>query len=609
MMLPDHRRLQSQFFNLKRAVKLVWESSPGWTAASIGLALWQGLLPLAALYLTKLIIDKIGTALAAPALTAPIERFGEVLPLLGLAAIVALAFDLGRGLTGLAAEAQSQTVTDYVRNLLHAKSSELDLEYYENPQYYDALHRAQAEATYRPAYILDRLLQTGQNTLSLAAMAFLLVSLHWLTALVLFAAVLPGVYLRLKNANTVYRKAREWTPKERRADYFSWILTQEDHAKELRLFGLSRFLQERYQSLRKEIRRDKFELARRRTIIELSTRFSATLAVFAAWGFMAHQALLGVITLGSLVMYYQAFQRGQSLLQETLSNLANLYENSLFLLNFYEFLDLKPKITDPAEPYPVPEPLREGIKFEEVRFKYPNSVSPVLDGVSFMLRAGETVALVGENGAGKTTLIKLLCRLYDPEAGSISLDGVDLRDFSVDQLRKQISVVFQDYAHYNLTVRENIGFGNLELALGDLEAVRMAACLSGADSAVEKLAQGYETVLGNQFEEGQELSLGEWQKIAIARAFLRQAQIVVLDEPTSALDAKAEFEVFKQFRRLSAGRTAILISHRLSTVRLADRIIVLENGKITENGTHEELVALGGTYARLFEIQAQSYRL
>jgi ATP-binding cassette subfamily B protein len=290
-----------------------------------------------------------------------------------------------------------------------------------------------------------------------------------------------------------------------------------------------------------------------------------------------------------------------------LSSLVSLYENSLFLSNLYEFLDLKRTVVEPLHPQALPVPLRIGIQFDQVQFRYPNSSRPLLEDISLTIRAGETVALVGENGAGKTTLIKLLCRLYDPTSGRITLDGIDLRQFETTALRREISVVFQDYAHYNLTARENIGFGDVN-RLPDQDEIRSAAKTAGADKAIASLPYGYDTTLGKEFEEGEELSIGEWQKVALARAFLRQAQIIVLDEPTSALDAQAEHQIFEQFRQLTEGRTAILISHRLSSVKLADRIYVLKEGRIVESGTHNELLLLKGSYARLFEIQAQYYR-
>ena len=306
-------------------------------------------------------------------------------------------------------------------------------------------------------------------------------------------------------------------------------------------------------------------------------------------------------------MCYHAFQRGQSQLRQVLARLADLYEDNLFLANFTDFVELRPRVVEPARPRPVPQPIRHGIVFENVSFQYPTGTAQVLRGVSLAIRPGEHVALVGENGAGKTTLVKLLCRLYDPSAGRITIDGIDLRHFSTCQLRRHIAAVFQDYTKYHLTARENIWLGDVDLPPRD-ERILAAARQAGADPAIARLPNGYETTLGKRFEDGEELSIGEWQKVALARAFVRDAQIIILDEPTSAMDAGAEHELFRRFRQLARGRSAVLISHRFSTVRMADRICVLHDGRIIEKGTHDELVARNGTYERLFETQAQFYR-
>ncbi len=589
---------------LRRALHLVWQSTPSWTIASIALLVVQGILPLLSLYLTKLMVDAVSTGLSATDKAAVLR---QVMALIVLAGGVTLVGDLCSAIARFVSDAQSQIVTDYVHNLLHAKSIEVDLEYYENAQYYDALHLAQAEAPYRPTEILNKLLQLGQSAISLIAIATLLFSLHWGIAASLFATAVPSLWVQLKYANKLYRKRWEWTPQERRAEYFNWMLTSVQYAKEIRLFNLGALFQERFRNLRTSIRKEKISLARQSFIAEWAIQVSATFAVFGACGFIAHQTLRGVVTLGSLVMYFQAFQRGQGLLREMFSSLVSLYGNSLFLSNLYEFLDLKRTIAEPLHPKAFPKPLKIGIQFDRVQFRYPGSTRPLLEDISLTIRAGETIALVGENGAGKTSLIKLLCRLYDPTSGRITVDGIDLRQFQTTDLRRDISVVFQDYAHYNLTARENIGFGNVNQLFHD-EEIRLAAKKAGADKAIASLPYSYDTILGKEFEEGEELSIGEWQKVALARAFLRQAQIIVLDEPTSALDAIAEHQVFEQFRQLTQGRTAILISHRLSSVQLADRIYVLQDGRIVESGTHNELMRRNGSYAHLFETQAQYYR-
>jgi ATP-binding cassette subfamily B protein len=563
----------------------------------------QGFLPLVSLYLMKLLVDAVTAGIAAADRAA---AFRQVFLLVILAAIATLSSDLCRAWAAFASTTQSQLVEDYVHDLLHAKSIAVDLEYYENAQYYNSLHRAQYEASYRPTQILLSLVQVAQNGISLLAIAGLLFSLHWVVALILFAAVIPGLVVRLKYTGKLFQRQRGWTNKERIAYYFNSLLTQDAYAKEVRLFNLGSLFRSRFRHLRGQIRQEKLSLAKQRAITELITQSSGTIAVFAACASISYQTLQGVISLGGLVMYFQAFQRGQGFLREMLSSLVTLYENSLFLSNLYEFLDLKPTVPEPLHPQAIPQPLKFGIEFHQVEFGYPHSERELLKGIDLTIKAGETVALVGENGAGKTTLIKLLCRLYDPSRGKITLDGIDLRQFTTTDLRREISVVFQDYVRYNLTAQENIGLGNLEI-LSDRDRIVAAAEQAGADRAISRLPYGYETTLGKQFEQGEELSIGEWQKVALARAFLRQAQIIILDEPTSALDAKSEHEVFEQFRQLTAGRTAILISHRLSTVRLADRILVLQNGEIIESGSHDELLDLGGTYARLFKIQAQYY--
>ena len=586
------------------ALRLVWQSAPGWMIASLALLVVQGALPLVSLYLMKLVVDAVTTALEAPDKGA---AFGQVALLIGLTGGVALIGALTRSIAGLVSEAQGQVVTDHMSDLLHAKSIKVDLEYYESSQYYDKLHRAQREAPFRPIRIVNGLVQVAQSGISLLAMAGLLLSFHWGIAAILFVAAIPGLFVRLRYAGQTYRWQRQRTSAERQAWYFHWLLTGDGHAKEIRQFDLGSLFMRRFRDLRQQLRREKIEIATRRSIAELVAQVSATVAVFGSYAFIAYRTVQGAITLGDLVMYYQAFQHGQGFLREMLSGLAGLYEDNLFLYNLQEFLELKPKVVEPRHPRSVPCPMQTGIVFDRVSFQYPTGTRKVLEDITLTIQPGEVVALVGENGSGKTTLIKLLCRLYDPASGIITLDGIDLRQFETTALRREISVIFQDYAQYHLTARENIWFGNVALP-SDEERIVEAARHAGADEVIAGLPQGYETILGKWFENGEELSVGEWQKVALARAFLRDAQIIVLDEPTSALDARAEYEVFKRFRQLAEGRTVILISHRFSTVRMADRIFVLEDGRIIESGTHDELVRLSGTYARLFETQAQYYR-
>ncbi len=591
-------------FQLRKAVELVWSSAPRWTAVSAALIVLQGILPLAALYLMKLIVDSVSAGAAAP--DKPTYFMGT-LTLVALAGIVALLASLSRSIGAAVSEAQSAQVSDYVQDVLHSKSIEVDLEYYETPKYYDTLHRAQNDALYRPTRIVSGLFQVGQAAISLLATAFLLISLSWLLAAVLALAAVPAALVKTKFAGETYRWQRSRTAKERYSWYLHWLLTGGDYAKEIRLFDLGPFFKSQYHDLRKVIREERLKITFRRSAQDLLAQSLAVLVVFGSLAFIAYKTVQGVLTLGDMVMYFGAIQQSQSLLSSLLTGLAGLYEDSLFLTNLNEFLVLKPRVSDPPNPKDVPCPMKVGIAFEDVRFGYNGSREMVLKDINLLIRPGQTVALVGENGSGKTTLIKLLCRLYDPIVGRITIDGLDLRDFKTSDLRGAISVIFQDYARYNLTARENILFGCADRSAG-MEDIIRASELSGADRVINCLERGYETVLGKWFEDGAELSIGEWQKVALARAFLRDAQIIILDEPTSALDARAEDEVFQKFKQLTVGRTAIIISHRLSTVKMADVIYFIKDGRIAESGSHDELVKKSGQYAQLFEVQAKHYR-
>jgi len=587
-----------------RAVRFVWEAGPGWTIASLVLVFFQGALPLLALYVMKLIVDAVTFALASPDKDA---AFRHVALFIGLAVAVALLNAFFQMITGLVKEAQALKVTDHVHGILHAKSVEVDLGYYENPQYYDTLHRAQQEGPYRPTRIVNDLVQLGQSGISLIAMAGLLFSFHWGVAIVLFAAALPGIIVRLKYSEKMYQWQRDRTRTERLSNYFNWMLTGRVHAKEIRLFFLGDLFTRRFRDLRTKLRQEQLEISRKRSVADLGAQAGAIIAVFSCFGFIAFRTVKGGITLGDMVMYFGAFQRGLGYLQGLLGNLAALYEDNLFISNFYEFLDLEPLVKEPLHPTPVPNPVRQGIVFDHVSFQYPSGNRKILKDISLSIAPDEVVALVGENGSGKTTLIKLICRLYDPSSGTISLDGIDLREFKTIDFRREISIIFQDYIQYHMTARENIWFGNIDLA-PDTERIASAARHAGADDMITNLPHGYETILGKQFEDGEELSTGQWQKVALARAFLRDSQLIVLDEPTSSLDVKTEYEIFKRFRKMREGKAAILISHRFSTVRMADRIFVLDEGKILESGSHEELMRYNGKYADLFEKQSKYYK-
>lgn len=595
--------------DVRPALKIIWQSSPGLAIATGALLILQGLLPLASLYLLKLIVDavEIGARSGAEGAGGG-QGFGDVLTLVALAGGVALLGNFLQSASSYVSEAQGFLVSDHMMSRLHCKSAQVDQAFYEDPRYHDTLYLAQQQAPHRPKQILDALTQILQNGLSLAAMGGLLFLFHWAVPLVLVLAAVPGLYVRLRYASTIYRWHLQQAPEERRARYFTWVLTHASYAKELRLFGLAQLFMERFDALKGTLREQLIKIARRRSLSELLAQGGGTVAIFGSLAFIAWRTVQGAITLGDLVMYFQAFQRGQGFLRAMMQSLADLYGNNLFLRSFQEFLDLEPTVVGPKDPEPVPRPIRQGIALEGVDFDYPGSERETLRGIDLTLRSGETVALVGENGAGKTTLVKLLCRLYDPTAGRITVDGVDLRQLSVDDWRRQIGVVLQDYSQYHLTARENIWLGDIEKP-EDGPEIEAAARAAGVEGTLQRLAQGYDNLLGKWFEDGDELSVGQWQKIALARAFLRRAQVTILDEPTSALDAQTELEVIERFRELTRGRTAILVSHRLSTVKMADRIIVLDGGRVVEDGNHEQLMARpSGVYARLFSSQARHYR-
>ena len=593
-----------QALQLKQAVQLVWRSAPGWTVVNLLLVVVQGLLPLAALYIMKRVIDALAAGLVAPD---PAAAFRSALTWLAAAAGVAVFTALARSLGDLAGQAQSLLVTDTVSDQIHSQSIAVDLSYYEDPAYFDTLHRAQQEASYRPTRIVNGLVQLGQNGISLLGVAALLVTSAAWAGIILFAAALPAAFVRIAHARRLYSFEQQQTESERRAWYYHWMLTSVGHAKEIRLFQLGLLFQERFRDLRKTLRVGRMALSRRRLLFDFLAQALASVTVFAAFGFSALQALRGALTLGDLVMVYLGFQIGLGFLQAILQGLAGLYEDNLFLGNFYRFMELAPKIQTPSHPHPIPERITRGIVFEGVSFSYPGARHTALESVDLELVPGQVIALVGENGSGKTTLIKLLCQLYQPGSGRITLDGTDLSQVDPIRWRREISVIFQDYIHYSLTASENIWLGDVERPL-DQERIEAAARRTGAEAAILRLPKGYDTSLGRMFEEGKELSVGEWQKVALARAFLRDARIIVLDEPTSALDPLAEAALFEQFRSLIDGRSAILISHRFSTVQMADWIYVLDGGRVVENGSHAQLLQRDGLYARMYRAQARLYQ-
>ena len=561
-------------------------------------------MPLASLYVMKRVLDAVAAGVRSGGAPGSVHA---VVVWIVAAGGVALLAALARLLGEYATEAQSLQVTDAVAEILHAQSVAVDLAYYEDPSYYDTLHRAQGETPYRPAHIVSDLIQVAQNGLSLAGIAAWLVSLNWLLAAALLVGALPGALVRLLFSRRLFSLRQALTEQERRAWYYHETLTEVPSAKELRLFDLGALFRSRYHDLLQAIRTRTLQLVGHRAAADFLAQAVALAALFGSLAWVALQTLHGKVTVGDLAVYYVGFQTGLNLLQAVLRAMAGLYEDNLFLTNLYRFLDLVPKVVAPVQPVSVPGQTAHTVAFHDVAFRYQGQTSDAVAGIDLTLAPGEVAALVGENGSGKTTLIKLLCRLYDPSSGAITVDGVDLRDLDPVEWRRELSVTFQDYVHYALTARENIWLGDVTRP-PDPERIADVGRRSGADVVIRRLRNGYDTELSRRFQEGQELSDGEWQRVAMARTFWRDARILVLDEPSASLDPLAEADLLRQLRELLGGRSALLISHRLSTVQLADCIYVMDRGRIVEHGTHAALLARDGHYARLYRAQAQHYK-
>ena len=588
---------------LDRAVGFVWQAAPGWTTASAVLLIVQSVVPLATLYVFKLLVDHL-TALSTHSHgDADLERLLAVV-LAGFG--VALVGNLSNAILGHVSTMQAQVVADHMQHIVQAKSIEMDLAYYENSQYFDKLHRAQREAPARPVRIIEGLTQVARNSLTLVGAFALLFTFHWGVVAAVLAASLPVVFYRLRQAEDLYTLERDRTNSDRVSRYLNQVVTTTENAKEVRVFGFGPLLVDRFGHIRRQIRAGLQQISARGFRRQFVTETAAAAAAYGSLAFIAHGALQGAITLGELVLYFGAFQVAMGSLRPTLGGLAELYENNLFLSSLYEFLDVPRSVPEPIQPKPMPDPWRAGLRVENLSFRYPGTNELVLEGLELAIQPGEIVALVGQNGSGKTTLTKLLCRLYDPNDGRITIDGVNLRDVNTADMRRQISVIYQDFGRYHMTARENIRLGCPDLSPDD-PAIVTAAQWAGIHDELMRLPQGYDTVMSRSLADGEELSIGQWQKLALARAFLRRSQLIILDEPTSSLDAAAEFSFFEKFRAMAQGRSALIISHRFSTVRLADRVYVLQGGRLIEQGSHEDLVGRDGLYSRLYRKQASYY--
>ena len=587
--------------NVPPVLRIVWESGPAVVIFGLLFRLIGSVLPIALLWITKLIIDGIVTAVSHHQPVSPrfwwlvAGEFGVAI----VAGVLTRAIDF---LDALLADKYTRHVSIAV--MRHA--SELDLTAYEDPVFYDRLERARVQATDRLAMIqsIGRLIQ--QSVTAVTMSVSIVVYSPWLL-LLLIAGVLPAFLGESHFAFLGYAKNFRQTPIKRQLDYLRILGGSKEAAKELKLFGLSRYLTERFASLSDVIYSQDVALARRRLAAGSWLSVVGTLGYYSAYVWVIWRTLAGVLSIGTLYFLASAIQQASLNIQQVFSTLAGIADQALFLTDLLAFFGMQPTIRSKPNALPAPRPIRRGFEFQNVSFRYPGTDRLVLRGLNFHLHPRERVALIGENGEGKTTIVKLLTRLYDPSEGEILLDGIDLREYDLEDLYREIGVIFQDFMRYEMTAGQNIASGRIE-DLGNLPLLEESARKSGADQVIERLPGGYDQMLGRRFEGGVDLSGGEWQKLALARAYLRDSQVLILDEPTAALDARSEYEVFQRFAELTAGKMALFISHRFSTVRMADRIVVLEGGQIVEEGSHQQLASLGGRYAEMFEMQAASYR-
>ncbi len=597
--------------------RLVWQTHRGYTAAMVLLRLVRAFVPVSSMWAAKLIIDEVIALTRHPG-SSLVPLWKVVALELGIVVVGEILARASSLLESLLGDLFSNEIS--VRLMRHAAT--LDLEQFEDPEFYDHLERARRQTTGRIG-LIAMMLTMGQDVLTLLSLSAALVVYNPWLLLLLAVAIIPSFLGETHYASLSYSLLFRWTPERRELDYLRYVGASDRSAKEVQMFGLAGWLSDRYAVLAQRYYDANKALSVRKGIVSALLSILGTLGYYAAYVTILLKAVAGSITIGTLTFLAAAFGRSRDLIQRLLLSASDIYEQSLYLRDLFVFFEMQPTIASRAGARAVPQPIRTGFAFEDVGFRYPGSERWAVRHVSFTIRPGERIALVGENGAGKTTITKLIARLYDPSEGRVLLDGVDLRDYDLASLRQAIGVIFQDFVRYDMRFDENVGVGEIQGISAYLDSLRDAttetpgvppeslvdaAERSMASSLLPRFPAGYRQMLGRRFDDGVDLSGGEWQKIALARAYMRSAQLLILDEPTAALDARAEYEVFVRFNQLMAGRMAVVISHRFSTVRMADRIIVLAGGKVVEEGTHEELVQQSGLYGELFEMQAAGYR-
>jgi ATP-binding cassette, subfamily B, bacterial len=587
--------------NVPPLLRMVWNTSPSLSVSTLVLRFVAALVPLATLWISKLIIDLVVRSIRHEQVD-----HSRIWKLLAIELVLAIGSDgLSRAI-GLVDSLLGDLFTNHVSIRLMEHSNSLDLISFEDPVFYDKMERARRQTTGRLGMLASLAGMAQQLVTLVSLLSVVLVVYPWLLLLLAAATVpvfLGETHFAMLNYSMLYR----YTPERRELDYLRYLGASNDSAKEVKIFGLGSFLVARARTLFNRFYAENQKLAIRKAVQGTAINLVPTLSYYGAYALILIRALGGILTVGDLTLMVGAFSRARGIMESLVSGLAGISEQAMYIKDLFDFFDTVPQIRSKPNAIPAPRPIRDGFEFQNVSFAYAGSEKPVLHHVSFRFGPGEHLALVGENGAGKTTLVKLLARLYDPTEGRILLDGVDLRDYDVEDLRNEIGVIFQDYMRYDLIASENIGVGRVQ-ELDNTDRVEASARKSLASGVIEQLPGSYGQMLGRRFEGGVDLSTGQWQKVALARAYMRNAQILILDEPTASLDARAEFEVFQRFVDLTTGKMAVLISHRFSTVRMADRILVLEQGGLVEQGSHEELVRSAGKYSELFELQAAGYR-